>query len=474
MSDADPMGPSPWGPLHEEPTSAADAGPTSAVPLGDHAALLAVAQEAAGQVSAWQARLVAATEALMDTPCADPWRPYLAWALGLTRSEASELVELVDRLSELPGCRAVLESGERSMRTVLAIARRATPDDEQVILSSTEAFTGAQLERTLGEWARVVAPADRDLAGDGLDDQDPDPSSASWGWRDGRFVLRADLDAGDGAALAAFLEAERGRVTDIAGSEGGYVDAYKRTCAEALLTLGERAGDRRANDVGFMPESITTNLVIHAHENANGTIGVDRSFIPGVGPVPEWSLGMLAEHGPVVTTVMVNGEPIMASVPDRFATAEQKRALLARDGGCAYPGCGATRRLIAHHIRYFDKGGPTDLRNMVLLCRRHHRIVHRCELRITPDPGSGDNRDRRDDARLTWRFRDSDGTELSAAPNSWALVPEHRRQHRQRRRLDLRPRLTGSGDPLTAYGLDVTIATWLHHAQQQGTGPVAA
>lgn len=428
-----------------------------ALPAGDHDALLAQAREAAEQVAAWQARLVAATEELMATPCADPWRPYLAWALGLTRTEASEVCELVDRLTELPRTRAVLESGERSMRTVLAIARRATPDNEQVILDSTAGFTGAQLERTLREWARVVPPADRGISTDGLADQDPDPSSASWGWREGRFVLRADLDAADGAALCAFLEAERDRVPDITGREGGYVEPYKRTCAEALLTLGEHAGAQRANDVGFAPEAITTNLVIHAHENPDGTVAVDRSFIPGAGPVPEWTLGMLAERGPVITTVMLRGEPIMATVPARFATADQKRALLARDGGCAHPGCGATRRLIAHHIRYHDQGGPTELRNMVLLCRRHHRIVHRCELRITPGPGD-------DGDRFRWRFHDSDGHELSADPNSWALIPEHRRQRqRERRRLDTRPRHTGDGDPLTAYGLDVTIATWLHH-----------
>jgi hypothetical protein len=339
------------------------------------------------------------------------------------------------------------------MRTVLAIARRATPDNEELILRSTEAFTGAQLERTLREWARVVAPSDRDISQEDLDDQDPDPSSASWGWRDGRFYLRASLDPADGAALQAFLEAERDRVQ--IGDDDGHVPGYNRTCAEALLTLGERAGEERANDVGYLPESITTNLIIHAHERPDGSVHVDRSFIPGAGPVPEWALGMLAERGPVVTTVMLHGEPIMATVPARFATADQKRALLARDGGCAHPGCGATRRLIAHHIRYYDDGGPTELRNMVLLCRRHHRIVHRCELRITPELKE------RDDGveRLKWRFADSRGAPLGQ--ESRALRPDH-----QRRRLDTERRRTGDGDPLTAYGLDVTISAWLAHADE--------
>jgi 5-methylcytosine-specific restriction endonuclease McrA len=53
-----------------------------------------------------------------------------------------------------------------------------------------------------------------------------------------------------------------------------------------------------------------------------------------------------------------------------------RRALRARDRGCRFPGCENRRFLDAHHVHHWARGGPTALANLVLLCRRHHRLVH--------------------------------------------------------------------------------------------------
>jgi hypothetical protein len=79
-------------------------------------------------------------------------------------------------------------------------------------------------------------------------------------------------------------------------------------------------------------------------------------------------------------TVIVerNGEPLAQGRAKRLATRAQRRALLARDGGCARPGCTETRveRLHAHHLRHWLFGGRTDVSNMVLLCDVDHGLVH--------------------------------------------------------------------------------------------------
>ncbi len=64
------------------------------------------------------------------------------------------------------------------------------------------------------------------------------------------------------------------------------------------------------------------------------------------------------------------------------------RAVAHRDGGCRYPGC--TKRIAwteAHHITFWRHGGPTSLDNLVLLCSRHHHLIHRpgWHLKLLPD-----------------------------------------------------------------------------------------
>jgi HNH endonuclease len=54
-----------------------------------------------------------------------------------------------------------------------------------------------------------------------------------------------------------------------------------------------------------------------------------------------------------------------------------RRALILRDGGCAFPGCDRPHQWChAHHIQHWADGGPTELGNLVLLCGRHHRLIH--------------------------------------------------------------------------------------------------
>ncbi len=53
-----------------------------------------------------------------------------------------------------------------------------------------------------------------------------------------------------------------------------------------------------------------------------------------------------------------------------------RRALMVRDRGCAFPGCTHTRFLHGHHIEHWLHGGETSLENTVLLCTRHHHLVH--------------------------------------------------------------------------------------------------
>jgi hypothetical protein len=70
----------------------------------------------------------------------------------------------------------------------------------------------------------------------------------------------------------------------------------------------------------------------------------------------------------------------------RAATRSQRTALTVRDGHCQFPGCTVDpSRCEAHHVRYWELGGRTDLSNLVLLCAAHHHLVHEGRWTITAD-----------------------------------------------------------------------------------------
>jgi len=90
-----------------------------------------------------------------------------------------------------------------------------------------------------------------------------------------------------------------------------------------------------------------------------------------------------------------------------------RRALMARDPRCQFPGC-SSRRCDAHHLTHWAHGGATSLDNLVHLCRWHHRLVHEGSYRIVRD-GAGDVRVMR-----------PDGTPLPAVPRPprWTARPD--------------------------------------------------
>ena len=97
----------------------------------------------------------------------------------------------------------------------------------------------------------------------------------------------------------------------------------------------------------------------------------------------QWQL-LLCESDLSEVLLDALGEPLAVRGLVRFADSTMRKALTARDGGCVFPGCDAPPSWCdAHHVIEYRYQGRTVIVNLVLLCRRHHGIVHRAGWRMT-------------------------------------------------------------------------------------------
>jgi uncharacterized protein DUF222/HNH endonuclease len=103
-----------------------------------------------------------------------------------------------------------------------------------------------------------------------------------------------------------------------------------------------------------------------------------RSELEHAGPVHPQFIRRLACDAAITRVVMgPESEPLDVGRTTPVVPAGLRRAVTARDRGCRFPGCDRPPPWCdAHHVLHWADGGATSASNLVLLCRRHHRMVH--------------------------------------------------------------------------------------------------
>jgi hypothetical protein len=166
-------------------------------------------------------------------------------------------------------------------------------------------------------------------------------------------------------------------------SEPEYVVPDVRTSEQKLLdavmTLIEiAAASPAASKLNGSAPTVNVHVTLKDLEEGRGTGWIDGS----TEPIPMSTIARLRCHGDTILTLFGdNGDVLRQGKKQRVATARQRRALAARDGGCVIPGCTAPpSRCQAHHvIPWVSKTyqpGRTDIDNLALLCPFHHATIH--------------------------------------------------------------------------------------------------
>jgi hypothetical protein len=330
---------------------------------------------------------------------------------GMTAKAAAYRVHLARTLGELPAVLDSARAGRASFSNVTMIAHLAEDVGvarvaplESILVGAAETL-GPGAMRTLTQVTRLQLDPDGVLADDNhAHERRWFECEQTYG---GVFILRGALDAEGGALVKTAIDALSH------GMSRGETRSGSQRRADALVDLAAtqlRCGDHR--DVHGQRPHLTVTVSADALRTH---AGAEPAILSGVGPIhPATARRIACDAVRTVVTMappadggrstvatlgltddaaastVGSGRTIPLSVgrATRTIPAPLRTALRLRDQSCRFPGCDRPPAWTdGHHIIHWSDGGPTELDNLVSLCRPHHRAVHEQGWRIRIDDG---------------------------------------------------------------------------------------
>jgi hypothetical protein len=297
---------------------------------------------------------------------------WLSWYCSISIRTAREHVRVARALGAFPLTTRLFRAGALSYSKVRAITRVGDVTDEADLLAIARDASAAQLDRTVRSYSRCVRSAQPDVERRfvALDEDE-----------DGTWVLRGRLGAEEAAVVARALESLETFAEEPA--DGG--SAEPPAPDVALQSRGERVADALVAMAGSViaggareqPGGARAEVMVHVDVEAlAGDATPGRCEVDGGGSLAAETARRLCCDAGIVVSTHRQGRVLDVGRRRRSIPPALARALRARDGGCQFPGCLRHRFVDAHHITHWARGGHTNLDNLVLLCRHHHRLVH--------------------------------------------------------------------------------------------------
>jgi len=296
---------------------------------------------------------------------------WLAWRCDLRMTTAMEKVRVAHALKGLPAISRAFALGELSYTKVRELTRVATRCSEDGLLAFALRTTAVH-----------VAERCRELRC-GSDDS-IDGAARAYANRSlrvrrdqqrGMMIVTVELPMDTGELLEKALDKARDNeaieIPDLVDTSWStrQADAFVNMVNDFLL--GNRS-DAPTND----------NYLVTVH--------VDQAALAGGGgrsALPIESVKRLCcDSHAVVIAEDEKGEPLSIGRKTRIVPTAIQRALRSRDKNCCtFPGCHNRRYLHSHHVEHWSNGGETSLDNLMLLCTKHHTLVHEGGFRIEKD-----------------------------------------------------------------------------------------
>jgi hypothetical protein len=296
---------------------------------------------------------------------------WLKWGLGncaewlhyrcdLSMNAAREKVRVAHALKMLPNIAAAFATGELSYSKVRAMTRVLGAHNEEDLLSFALKTTTARVEERCRELRCGTA--------DSLDGVQRAYANRSLrvnrNAERGMMTITIELPMETGELVEKALDKAR----DDSSAKVEFVDeSWSARQADAMVSM---VGTYLSGQDGQRITSDDYLVTVHVDQSALAD-GNGRSSLP-----IESVKRICCDGHTVIIGEDEKGEPLNIGRKSRTVPTAIKRALVARDKSCAFPGCHHTRFVDAHHIQHWSAGGETSLDNLMLLCYQHHKLVH--------------------------------------------------------------------------------------------------
>jgi hypothetical protein len=279
-------------------------------------------------------------------------------------------------LEAMPRTREAVASGEISFSVsrILAAAREADKEafaeSEPLLVEAATRHSVRDLQRVVAHWRNGVES--RHVFEEGEDFLRQRRRLHVSPTVFGMVRIDGDLDPETGETVLTALQASVDAEVRSAQQEDRRSGCQRR--ADALGEICRQWLDSAERPhVGGERPHLTVTIDFDSLTQGQGSGEFDH-----LGPVAAETARRLACEASV-SRVIFSGrsEPLDVGRRTPLVKAPLRRAVVLRDRECRFPGCDRPPPWCdAHHVVHWAEGGPTSLANLVLLCRRHHRIVH--------------------------------------------------------------------------------------------------
>jgi len=181
---------------------------------------------------------------------------------------------------------------------------------------------------------------------------------------DGCLLISGGLDPVGGAVVRTSLES-------LARSSGAHDDRNReQRLADALVELAESKVE--------VQMQVTT--CVETLLGLAGAPGAENEFSL---PISSKTVERWACDSSLTRILLQDSVVIDVGRSERTIKGPRRRALVARDQHCQWPDCDRPASWCdGHHLVHWLSGGGGEIENQVLLCRRHHRLVHEGEWQL--------------------------------------------------------------------------------------------